>query len=59
MLGCHKSQEQWLIDMYGVTTLAMMESFSRMRGFQCGCAFAEGFRVPPMWPKTVDPQGLL
>ena len=36
-----------------------MESFSRMRGFQCGWAFAEGFRVPPMWPKTVDPEGLL
>jgi hypothetical protein len=37
----------------------MMENFSRMRGFQCGCAFAEGFRVPPMWPKTVDAEGLL
>ena len=59
MLSCHKSQEQWRMDMYGVTTIGMMESFSRMRGFQCGWAFAEGFRTPPMWPKTVDPEGLL
>jgi LmbE family N-acetylglucosaminyl deacetylase len=59
MLACHKSQEQWMIDMYGVTTVAMMENFSRMRGFQCGAAFGEGFRVPPMWPKTVEPEGLL
>ncbi len=59
MLSCHKSQEQWMVDMYGIPTVAMMENFSRMRGFQCGCAFAEGFRVPPMWPKRVDPEGLL
>jgi LmbE family N-acetylglucosaminyl deacetylase len=59
MLSCHKSQEQWMVDMYGIPTVGMMENFSRMRGFQCGCAFAEGFRVPPMWPKTVDAEGLL
>jgi LmbE family N-acetylglucosaminyl deacetylase len=59
MLRCHKSQEQWGMDMYGVTTVGLMESSSRMRGFQCGRPFAEGFRVPPMWPKTVDPEGLL
>jgi LmbE family N-acetylglucosaminyl deacetylase len=59
MLGCHKSQEHYMSSMYGVTTIGMMETFSRMRGFQCGCAFAEGFRVPPMWPKTIDPDGLL
>ena len=59
MLGCHKSQEQWMIDMYEVPPVPMMESFSRMRGFQCGCAYGEGFRVPPMWPRTVEPEGLL
>ena len=59
MLDCHKSQCQWMIDMYGVTTVSMMENFSRMRGFQCGCAFAEGFRIPPIWPRRVDPEGLL
>jgi LmbE family N-acetylglucosaminyl deacetylase len=59
MLACRKSQEQWMVDMYGVPTVSMMENFSRMRGFQCGCAFAEGFRTPAMWPKSVDPAGLL
>ena len=59
MLSCHKSQEQWMIDMYGVTTVSMMENFSRMRGFQCGCQFGEGFRTPPMWPRNVAPHGLL
>lgn len=59
MLACHKSQEQWMIDMYDVTTLEMMENFSRMRGFQCGCKFGEGFRVPPLWPRSVPPEGLL
>jgi LmbE family N-acetylglucosaminyl deacetylase len=59
MLSCHKSQEQWGMDMYGVTTVGLMEAFSRMRGFQCGRPFAEGFRTPPMWPKTVDAEGLL
>jgi hypothetical protein len=59
MLGCHKSQGQWSRDMFGVSIVEMMESFARMRGFQCCCAFAESFRVPPMWPKTVDPEGLL
>jgi len=59
MLSCHKSQGQWTMDMFGVTIIGMMESFSRMRGFQCCRAFAEGFRTPPMWPKTVDAEGLL
>ena len=59
MLGCHKSQEQWMVDMYDVPAVLMMENFSRMRGFQCGCSFAEGFRIPPMWPKSVDPAGLI
>jgi LmbE family N-acetylglucosaminyl deacetylase len=59
MLLCHKSQDQWSMDMFGVTIVGMMESFARMRGFQCCCAFAEGFRTPPMWPKTVAPDGLL
>ncbi len=59
MLACHRSQEQWMIDMFGVPAADMMESFSRMRGFQCGRAFGEGFRVPPVWPRTVDPEGLI
>ncbi len=59
MLGCHKSQDAWMVNQYGVTCIEMMGSFSRMRGFQCGCGFAEGFKVPAIWPRTVDPEGLL
>ena len=59
MLSCHKSQEQWMVDMYNVTTVSMMENFSRMRGFQCGCQYAEGFRKPPLWPRAVPSEGLL
>lgn len=59
MLSCHKSQGQWTTDMFGVSIIEMMESFARMRGFQCCRAFAEGFRTPPMWPRTVDTDGLI
>lgn len=59
MLACHKSQEQWLHDIYGVPAIALMETFSKMRGFQCGHPFGEGFRVPPLWPRTIDAEGLL
>jgi LmbE family N-acetylglucosaminyl deacetylase len=59
MLDCHKSQDRWMTEMYGMPPISMMECFSRMRGFQCGRSFAEGFRVPPMWPKSVEADGLL
>jgi hypothetical protein len=59
MLSCHKSQDAWMVAQYGVTCVAMMESFSRMRGFQCGCRFAEGFEIPPIWPRTVAKDGLI
>ncbi len=59
MLACHQSQDAWMVNQYGVTCVAMMESFSRMRGFQCGCKFAEGFKIPPLWPRKVEKDGLL
>jgi len=59
MLACHKSQDAWMVDQYGVTCVEMMMSFARTRGFQCGCQFAEGFQVPPIWPRKVERNGLL
>ncbi|MFA5865525.1 MAG: PIG-L family deacetylase [Phycisphaerae bacterium] len=59
MLACHKSQDQWMVDQYGVTCVAMMESFARTRGFQCGCGFAEAFQIPPIWPRKVEANGLI
>lgn len=59
MLSFHKSQDAWMMAQYGVTCVEMMESFNRMRGFQCSCHFAEGFRIPPVWPRTVPKDGLI
>lgn len=59
MLACHRSQDAWMQAQYGVTCVAMMENFARMRGFQCGCRFAEGFKIPAIWPRRVDPEGLI
>jgi len=59
MLSCHKSQDVWMVSQFGVACVEMMESFNRMRGFQCGCRFAEGFEIPPMWPRTVSRDGLI
>jgi len=59
MLACHESQDQWMLDQYGVTCVAMMESFARTRGFQCGSILAEGFKIPPIWPRSVHPDDLI
>ncbi|MHB9134384.1 MAG: PIG-L deacetylase family protein [Armatimonadota bacterium] len=59
MLACHESQDSWMMDMYSLTGVDMMVSFAQTRGFQCGCRFAEAFRIPPMWPRSVEPNGLL
>lgn len=59
MLACHKSQDAWMVSQFGVTCVEMMENFSRMRGFQCGCRFAEGFEIPAIWPRSVAKDGLI
>lgn len=59
MLACHKSQEAWMKALYGVPPVTMMECFARTRGFQCGCAYAEAFEIPAMWPGEVEKDGLL
>lgn len=59
MLACHKSQDSWMMDMYGVTCVDMMESFARTRGFQCGCKFAEAFTIPLIWPYEIEKNGLI
>jgi LmbE family N-acetylglucosaminyl deacetylase len=59
MLACHKTQDSWTLYQYGVTCVAMMESFARTRGFQCGCQFAEAFDIPPVWPRKVEKIALI
>lgn len=44
MLACHESQIVWLRDHDNVDMLDMVKSCARVRGYQCGVTYAEGFR---------------
>jgi LmbE family N-acetylglucosaminyl deacetylase len=59
MLACHESQADWVQRQYGMSLMELMESFTRTRGFQCGCSHAEAFCVPAVWPRKVELDGLL
>jgi LmbE family N-acetylglucosaminyl deacetylase len=44
MLECHESQIVWMRDHDGIDFAEMVRVSSRYRGYQCGVAYAEGFR---------------
>ena len=44
MLNCHESQIVWMRDHDGIDFPDMVRTCSRYRGYQCGVAYAEGFR---------------
>lgn len=44
MLECHESQLVWMRDHDGIDFADMVRTCSRYRGYQCGAAYAEGFR---------------
>ena len=44
MLNCHESQIVWMRDHDGIDFPDMVKTCSRYRGYQCGAAYAEGFR---------------
>ena len=44
MLECHESQVVWMRDHDGIDFPDMVRTCSRYRGYQCGAAYAEGFR---------------
>ena len=52
MIACHKSQESWMINQYGVSCVEFGQTQSRFRGFQAGCRYAEAFRRPKFFPGT-------
>lgn len=52
MISCHKSQEEWMIDQYGVSCVEFGRIQSKLRGFQAGCSYAECFRMPKFFPGT-------
>ena len=45
MLECHESQLKWMRDHDGIDFADMVRTCSRYRGYQCGAAYAEGFRM--------------
>lgn len=51
MLRCHASQLTWLKEHDGVDIVEFMEGVARLRGLQCGVAWAEGFRRVRTWPR--------
>jgi LmbE family N-acetylglucosaminyl deacetylase len=44
MLECHASQLVWMREHDGIDFADMVRTCSRYRGYQCGAAYAEGFR---------------
>lgn len=44
MLECHESQLVWMKEHDGIDFADMVRTCSRYRGYQCGAAYAEGFR---------------
>lgn len=59
MIACHKSQEAWLIEQYGVSPVEFGKTQSRFRGFQGGCKYAECFRRPKFFPGVASKNGLI
>ena len=43
-LACHKSQIDWMREHDGIDFLDFVRTCSRVRGYQCGAEYAEGFR---------------
>tara|TARA_Y100000739_G_C20507411_1_gene417902 strand:+ start:144 stop:869 length:726 start_codon:yes stop_codon:yes gene_type:complete len=52
MLACHKSQNDWLLDLYDETPTELMLRQSKFRGLNCGYKFAEGFKQIKTYPQT-------
>ena len=44
-LSCHKSQIQWMLEHDGIDFLDFVRTCSRVRGYQCGAQYAEGYRA--------------
>ena len=44
MLECHESQLVWMREHDGIDFADMVRTCSRYRGYQCGAAYAEGFK---------------
>ena len=52
MLACHKSQNNWMLELYDETPTEIMLKQSKFRGLNCGYKHAEGFRQIKTYPQT-------
>lgn len=59
MIACHKSQEGWMVEQYGVSCVEFGQIQTRFRGFQGGSKYAECFRRPKFFPGVSTRHGLL
>ena len=50
-LECHESQLKWMYEHDGIDFADMVRTCSKYRGYQCGVAFAEGFRPYNVYPR--------
>ena len=51
MLECHESQIVWMRDHDHIDFPDMVKTCCRYRGYQCGVAYAEGFRAYNVYPR--------
>ena len=51
MLECHHSQLDWMREHDGIDFADMVRTCSKYRGYQCGVAYAEGFRPYNVYPR--------
>ena len=50
-LKCHESQLKWMLEHDHIDFADMVKTCSKYRGYQCGVAFAEGFRPYNVYPR--------
>jgi LmbE family N-acetylglucosaminyl deacetylase len=50
-VNCHASQIKWMKEHDHIDFLDFVKTGNKYRGYQSGCAFAEGFRRYSVWPR--------
>ncbi len=50
-LAMHESQVRWMLEHDDIDFVDMVRTCSRYRGYQCGVAYAEGFRPYNVYPR--------
>jgi LmbE family N-acetylglucosaminyl deacetylase len=50
-LECHESQLKWMREHDNIDFADMVRTCSKYRGYQCGVAYAEGFKAYNVYPR--------